>query len=218
MDKRILVIFDLDGTLFQTHLVTVPAVQQAFANFGLIPPEDTAVRSFFGKPQEDYEQWLAQSCLGCKQEVIDLANALELRYIRERGSLYSGTVETLQNLTEKGYVLALCSNGPESYVHEVVTSHQLGPFFHLICAQSNEMFPDKFVMTNYVLETLKPTTFAVIGDRKEDMLAARHFGGFAIAATYGYGAPEEWESSDARITSIMESPTALEDLFSYRQP
>jgi len=63
MSARVLVIFDLDGTLLQTQFITVPAVQQAFANFGLPIPDPAAIVSFFGRPVEDYHAWLARQSL-----------------------------------------------------------------------------------------------------------------------------------------------------------
>ena len=43
-----LIIFDVDGTLFETQYVTVPAVQQAFAGFGLPVPPNRAFARFLG--------------------------------------------------------------------------------------------------------------------------------------------------------------------------
>ena len=119
-----LVIFDIDGTLFQTACVTVPAVQQAFVAFGLTPPSSEAICSFFGRPVEDYESWLASLCpAGIAMELVDTANALELRFIREYGKLYPGTREVLSELKAGGYALALCSHGPEPDVEAVGRDH-----------------------------------------------------------------------------------------------
>ena len=54
MPKRGLLIFDLDGTLFQAHKVTVPATQRSFQDQGLPAPpaderDDAAERKGEGK-------------------------------------------------------------------------------------------------------------------------------------------------------------------------
>jgi len=49
-----LVIFDLDGTLFQTHEITVGGVQDALANLGEAPPTDEDIRAHFGEPMDAF--------------------------------------------------------------------------------------------------------------------------------------------------------------------
>ena len=207
-----LVIFDIDGTLFQTDRVTVPAVQQAFAAFGLTPPASEAVRSFFGKPVEDYEAWLARLCpAGIAEELVDTANALELRFIREHGNLYPGARDVLSELKAAGYALALCSNGPEPYVEAFVRDLDLGPFFAEVFARGVR-YADKEEMVGLILKRVGTKRFVLVGDRREDIEAAHTHGGFGIAAVYGFGDPQEWQGADACIQSIREAPRHINAL------
>jgi len=48
----------------------------------------------------------------------------------------------------------------------------------------------------------------MVGDRADDMQAARTGGYFAIGALYGW-APEELDLADIHIHDIVEVPTAL---------
>jgi phosphoglycolate phosphatase-like HAD superfamily hydrolase len=53
-----LLIFDLDGTLFRTDSVTVPAVQTSFADHGLpVPPRET-ILPLIGTPGDDLRPWV----------------------------------------------------------------------------------------------------------------------------------------------------------------
>lgn len=201
-----LVIFDIDGTLFQTACVTVPAVRHAFVAFGLTPPSSEAICSFFGKPVEDYEAWLAGLCpAGIAEELVDTANALELRYIREYGKLYPGAREVLSELKARGYALALCSNGPEPYVETFVRDLGLGDLFEEVYARGTR-YADKEEMVGLILKRLDAHRFVLVGDRREDIEAAHTHGGFGIAAVYGFGNPDEWHGADACIHSIREAP------------
>ena len=214
MKTDALLIFDLDGTLFQTERVTVPAVQAAFAAYGLAPPTEEQVCFFFGKPVEDYEAWLARQCSPeTADELVQYANALELQYIGERGCLYPGTLETLEMLRGNGYDLAICSNGPEPYVREVVRAHGLASFFPVVFARDTR-YADKEEMVGLILEEARPARFAVVGDRSEDIEAAHLHGGQGIAAVYGFGNVEEWRGADAHVHSIREVPSCAERLFS----
>ncbi len=209
-----LIIFDVDGTLFQTQYVTVPAVQQAFTSFGLAVPAAEDICSFFGKTVEAYETWLAGQCpVGHAISVIETANAFELRFIEEYGRLYPNVRETLSCLKGVGYVLAICSNGPEPYVQEVVKAHGLGDFFSDVRARGT-FYKDKAEMVGASLDLIQPKTFILVGDRRDDIEAAHYHNGRGIAATYGFGSPEEWRDADACINSISELPRCVEKFFS----
>ncbi|MHC4718430.1 MAG: HAD hydrolase-like protein, partial [Planctomycetota bacterium] len=58
----VILIFDLDGTLFHTETVTVPAARAAFAAHGLPPPDEAQICSFIGRPSAEYDAWLRTLC------------------------------------------------------------------------------------------------------------------------------------------------------------
>ena len=49
-----ILIFDLDGTLFHTETVMVPAAREAFLEHGLTPPDDAEICSFIGRTSAEY--------------------------------------------------------------------------------------------------------------------------------------------------------------------
>lgn len=203
-DASRLVIFDVDGTLFQTEQVTVPAVTQACRAFHLEPPSRDEICSYVGARVEDYEVWLARlGGPGLASELIETANRLELGFIREYGRLYPGTRETLRLLKEEGFVLAVCSNGSEPYIHEVLNTHGLMDCFSMVLLRGT-LLADKTAVVGAILDALRPRAFAVVGDREGDITAARAHQGYAIAAAYGYGDPSEWKDADALVQSIGE--------------
>jgi len=204
-----LVIFDVDGTLFQTDKVTVPAVQRTFAAYGLPMPEMEAILGFFGKSVTSYESWLANQCPpGLAPKIVEAANALELQLIGEEGKLYAGVPETLAQLRNTGYVLAVCSNGPQAYVDEVLDKHRLRSFFPIVYAR-DKRYSGKEEMVGFILNETTQEQFVVIGDRHDDIDAAHAWKGFAVAATYGYGNEEEWKNADARMDTILQAPEQL---------
>ena len=204
-----LLIFDIDGTLLQTDTVTVPAVQQAFREYGLEEPTKEAICYFFGKPVEDYENWMASlSSPEQAAEVVAHANALELQCMRQRGILYPGTFESIRHLHELGFGMAICSNGPDPYVAEFVDAHGMAPFFETVYARGNR-YKDKTEMVGLILEKHRPARFAVIGDRHDDIEAALNHGGTGIAAAYGFGNEEEHRLAHCILQSIGELPDWL---------
>ena len=211
--RNCLVIFDVDGTLLQTDRVTVPAVQRAFAAYQLPAPDRDVICSFFGQSVAAYEDWIAGQCPpGQAAEIVAATNALELRLIGEEGELYPGVRETLQQLRNDSCSLAICSNGPEAYVQEFLDAYTLRDFFPVVYAR-DARYADKKEMVGLILAETTPEQFAVIGDRHDDIAAAHAWGGYGIAAAYGFGGPEERQGADAVIETIAQAPGYLRDMF-----
>ncbi len=211
IDKQ-LAVFDIDGTLFRTECVTVPAVRRTFAARGLPLPDEAAICAFFGRSAASYEAWLAAQCPpGLAEEVIAATNELELRLIAEEGRLYDGARNALETLRDAGYRMAVCSNGPEPYVAEFLRAHGLGALFDVVQARGARRI-GKTDMLGAILNILHPEAFVVVGDRRDDIEAAHAWGGRAVAAVYGFGNEEEWRAADARIESIAEAPGCIRQL------
>lgn len=207
-----LLIFDIDGTLFQTQLVTVPAVQLTFADFGLPIPDENTIRSFFGKPVADYEAWLCGlSSPEQAARLVEATNRKELELVGEAGELYPDVRDVLEQLRGAGHLLAICSNGPEAYVAEFVRAHALTPLFHKVLARGTH-YDSKTEMAREIRREFPSLSLVVIGDRQDDIEAAHELGGVAIAAAYGFGAEHELREADAVIHAFRELPAALHAL------
>ncbi len=210
--QRALIIFDIDGTLFRADLVTVPAVQRTFDSFGLPIPEASAIESFFGKPAEEYEGWLAAQCPE-KQvaAVIEATNTLELALIGEEGALYPGVTDMLERLGAQGHTLAACSNGPDAYVDTFMDAHGVRSFFATVLARGTR-YEGKASMVRCVMESISIRPVVMVGDRRDDVDAARRNGALAIGAAYGFGGAHEIEGSDHTAKSPSDIPDLIRQL------
>ena len=208
-----LIMFDIDGTLLQTELVTVAAVRETFEAFGLPQPATATICATFGRPVEEYEAWLAAQCPERGAELVEATNARELELIGEAGRLYPGAREALTELREAGHQLALCSNGHDLYVKEFVEAHRLTGLFDMVCARGAR-YADKSAMVADILAKIPTRPAIVIGDREDDIAGAHAHGAIAIAATYGFGAPEELADADAHVAAVTEIPAVVAQLVS----
>lgn len=207
-----LIVFDIDGTLFRTELVTVPAVQRTFVAHSLPEPEAKKICSFFGRPNEEYLDWLASLC--SPQEaarIVDDTNRLELELVASEGRLYDGARDVLDALRASGYRLAVCSNGPEDYVDAFLDAHGVRGYFAAIRARGTK-YPGKVEMLKEIVDAVNVSPVVVVGDRDDDVSAARANGALVIAACYGFGLIEEHEKADSRVGDIREVPSAIERL------
>lgn len=207
-----LTVFDIDGTLLQTDLVTVPAVRQTFARYGLPVPDAADVRHFFGKPVADYEAWLAAQCPeGRAGEIIEAANARELECISETGRLYPGVKEMLDTLCIQGLRMALCSNGPQAYVDTFADAYAVRGYCDVVLARDH-YWQNKTDMLRAILEKVSARPVIVVGDRHDDIEAAHDNGGLAIGAAYGFGSPMELEDADTVVRAASDIPEAVRRL------
>ena len=107
--------------------------------------------------------------------------------------------------------LAICSNGSSRYVKHVLESQGIAPFF----AATRSRLPgdeSKAGMLDDLLGRFGRPSAVVIGDRRDDIVAAHENGARSIAAAYGYGLAEELLEADATARSPSEIPRLVESL------
>jgi phosphoglycolate phosphatase len=207
-----LVVFDLDGTLFRTDRVTVPAVQRAFERHGLDVPSPAEVCAFIGKPDADLHAWIrSRFPAGVIEDVIRSIDRDEMEGIATTGELYPGVEETLEMLSRRVAHMAICSNGPRHYVERVLSVQGIADRFEMVRSRlpSDE---GKAEMVRDVVDRFGAPHSVVVGDRREDVDAARKNEAKSIAATYGYGAPEELAGADVFAGSPREIVGLVRDL------
>ena len=207
--SRGLLIFDLDGTLFQAHTVSVPATQETFRAFGLPAPPAEQIIPFFGRPGAEWHPWLRSQCPPHLADALVAAvDRRELELVEESGQLYPGVREALAALRGTVAQMALCSNGPRDYVTRVLESQGLAACFDRV-RHRQEDGRDKPAMVAELLSHLPARPAIVVGDRWDDVAAAHENGLKAIGATYGYGALRELVEADALAYAPGELPALV---------
>lgn len=207
-----LVVFDLDGTLFQAQRVTIPAVQETFAANGLHVPGADEIGAFIGRPAAEYHQWLAGFCSPeMVHDIVSQTDRRELELIGEAGCLFPGVLEMLTALERHGYRLAMSSNAPDDYFAETLRTQGLSAFFSPALCRGTR-FSGKVEMVGFILEQTSAKRFVVVGDRRDDIECAHAYQGLAVAVTYGFGTREELADADAWADEPSEVTAAVERL------
>ena len=185
MSKAIL--FDLDGTLLQTHIHSCRAAHETLRAFGLPDISDELVIEHIGDKADAFLCALAPGFAdSAKFEALYDAN--ERAALRQSGRLYDGVPELLAALQERGYQLAICSNGSREYVETALTTTGIRrAFSRLVCAGD---FSDKTEAVEAIIRDWNIGFSVVVGDRVHDADAAKANNVPFIAAAYGYGAAE----------------------------
>ncbi len=205
-----LLIFDLDGTLYDTRTSFVPTMRTVYREYGLPYPSDDAVLAFVGEPFPVFLDWLIENGFPRgRDELAAHISRIELESIRELGALFPGVRETLKRLSQNGYILSLCTNGDRRYADAVLSACGIHHLFAEL--QTNEA--EGHTKTDLVRDLLRRVPHErafMIGDRYHDVEAGRANDCTVIGAAYGYGPPEELEAADLRIERFSELPSVLE--------
>ena len=215
MDKYQYLLFDLDGTLTDPALGITNSVMYALKKFGITPPEREALYSFIGPPLIDsFMEYYSLSAEDAKAAV-----AYYREYFREIGLLenvkYDGVDEMLSRLKAAGKTLLVATSKPEVFARKILDHFGLTQYFDFIAgALMDETRTRKHEVIAYALESFPVTDKSraiMIGDRKHDILGAKHEGIASLGVLYGFGDRAEHENAGADY--IVENVCDVAGLF-----
>lgn len=217
--KQTALLFDLDGTLVDSVPDLAMAANRLLDELGRAPVETAEVARMVG----DGVAALVERVLAARGVEAVAADAALRRftalYEKDAATLtrpYPGVEAVLDRLTAEGVRLAVCTNKIEAATRRVLEGVGLARFFSvLLCGDSlAQRKPDPAPLVA-ALDRLgaTPDVAAMVGDHRNDVLAAHGAGVPAIFARYGYGlATLGALRPDAVIDSFGELPHALEVL------
>ncbi|PWK05637.1 HAD family hydrolase [Tumebacillus permanentifrigoris] len=199
-------IFDVDGTLFQTEKVALPAFRRTFEELKRKSPSDDEILNVFGMTiPEVWETLLPDSSMDERDRANELLAHAEMELMQTgTGALYPGVQKTLQTLRDAGVKLFTASNGELRYVETVIETQGLLPLFDkLYCAGAYKTEKKQDLVQLLLREQhLDPDNTAMIGDRRSDITAGLANGLFTIGCDFGFAKPHELDQADQVITSF----------------
>lgn len=196
------VIFDLDGTLFQTETILVPALHSTFDYLeglgeweGGAPVEEYL--SILGAPLPEVWRRLLPGASAATRVQADRVFLQRLIYeVRTgKGRLFSGVERTLSILSERGCKLFIASNGLEDYVREICRALQIEQYFTDLYSLGRFPCQSKTELVRLLMDDYHIETAVLAGDRRSDLEAAKANGCLFIGCCFGYS--EEGELADA---------------------
>jgi phosphoglycolate phosphatase len=183
-----LIIFDWDGTLMDSEAKIVSCLRSSIEKLGLEPRDDLQLKDIIG--------------LGLTKAILqlypDLAEAKIKLFIDEyrdqfleknttSSTLFDGVVEMLQNLKQKGLLLAIATGKGRNGLDRILNNTQLASLFDSTrCADETLSKPDPLMLTE-ILDELKITVeqSLMIGDTVYDLEMANNIGMQSVAVTHG---------------------------------
>lgn len=186
-----LAVFDLDGTLNQTHLYSVKAGYKAIEAMGLCPANytDAMFIACLGKRGEDYTRELIPNI---DDEGIQKYLAFEMEYekecIAEGADCFPGVRESLKTLRDAGWAIGVCSNSKLPYINMVLDALGIQELIDYRQELINGL--TKKETLQLLLNRTAPQKAVMVGDRIYDKEAAEFNNIPFVGCLYGY-TPDE---------------------------
>ena len=214
-NENILVVFDVDGTIFKAKEIFLPAIKQVLSENAIQGYSEDELLKFVGMPYKEFEDWQQQLTIKTTyKEFTTRLQELELKNIISDGELYKGVIELFTILKEAKYSLAICTNARKEYLETIFNKFNLFNFF----SEDNILYPEKFsvhtdkqYMLSYIKQITKPFKCYMIGDRFYDSEAAQKNGFTFIGVNYGYGYEEIKYRADFLIREIEDITKIISD-------
>lgn len=205
------ILFDLDGTLTDPREGITRSIAYALERMGREPPPLDRLTFAIGPP-------MRRSLATLLGDETPAAVEQALAHYRERfaevglfeNAVYDGIAETLAALGETGATLFVATSKPQVYAERIVRHFGLDRHFAAIHGcELDGTREDKRDLLAHLLphHGVQPAGAVMIGDRSNDMVAARHHGVRAVGVLWGFGSREELEAAGA--DALCDSPRGL---------
>ena len=188
--SKVIVIFDVDGTINQTEVYAVKAYRKALEEVGKTGFSDKEFIERIGAPfEQDVRYFFGEN----QSEQVEIFKTLIQKYwidgMKESAKTFEGIHQMLEELKEKGYKLAICSNASKWELDVILRKLEVNDYFDVIQGVT-EKNNKKYSLEELLLRE-KPELAVMVGDRSYDKEAARYNQIPFVGCKYGYGKPEE---------------------------
>ncbi|MEL0629505.1 phosphoglycolate phosphatase [Psychromonas aquatilis] len=201
IDKKA-ILFDLDGTLIDSAPDLALAINHMLTSIGREEISPTIIRSWVGNGASV----LVQRGLSGQTEIdpdldpalLEKSLAIFLDFYAKNLCVdtvtYPNVVPSLHALKDKGYQLAIVTNKPYDFIQPILDGLSLNGLFSLLVGGDSleKRKPDPLPL-HYACEKLGVTVeqCVMVGDSKNDILAANAANMQSIGLTYGYNYGED---------------------------
>lgn len=197
-----LVMYDLDGTLFDTASEIAAAVNLTLAEYGAEAVDEWRVRAWIGHGAVKLieEAWRTMKPGAKLDEVMATFTRHYHETVGKSSKPYPYVMETLKQVKALGIKQAVITNKESTFTQRVLAMHGLDEFFDLVISGDTLAVrkPNPAVI-QYCLNTLKQTAeqSVFVGDSDIDVATAKAAGVECWAVPYGYNSGRDIQQAGA---------------------
>ncbi|RLL43639.1 HAD family hydrolase [Oceanobacillus piezotolerans] len=212
-------IFDMDGTLFQTDKILEISLEDTFNYLRTLNKWDTETpietyREIMGVPlPKVWETLLPSHSIEDRKQT----DAYFLRRLVEninsgKGALYPNVQEVFLYLKERNYSIYIASNGLIKYLEAIVHYYQLDNWVTETFSIEQIESWNKSDLVKSIIEKYDITDAAVVGDRLSDINAAKDNSLISIGCNFDFAQEGELSQADWIINDLDELKALLPKL------
>lgn len=206
------VFFDLDGTLLDTSVGVIKALDYIESEYHLPKLTVDVKQSFIGPPiQDSFQRHYGLT----KERAWELATAWRDAYkdiFLLEAVPYDGIFDVLRFCREHGIRTGVATNKREDYTRKLLEHFQFAPLFDYIAGTDMEGKLKKSDLIRLCMEKVGVSDgkrCLMVGDTMDDWKAAEQAGVRFLGVTYGFGFDEE---TDAPTVPIVKNSA---DIINY---
>ncbi|MFB6348171.1 phosphoglycolate phosphatase [Moraxella sp. ZJ142] len=205
--QKSLIIFDLDGTLIDSAVDLAAAVNRMYGKLNLPTMPIDTIKSWVGNGSVKLvERALAahqQTAQQVDSQALSAAHEIFLAEYAccstEQTQAYEGVSVGLNALVDAGYTLAICTNKPTRYLPEILAHFGWSDSFTIVIGGDSlavkKPNPEPLLYICQQLGIL-PKQAVMVGDSKNDILAAQAANITTLALRYGYNYGEPIDNTN----------------------
>src|SRR3990167_9435003 len=196
-----LIIFDWDGTLYDSSHFIVSCVQEAARRAEVMIPPTHVVRQMIGL---SFDEALKRAIPDLSSEKTAKLRAIYRQCVMEadtiKPALFPKAKQTVQALFDAGYWLAIATGKGRAGLNADLTSLDLQSFFLTTrCAEETQSKPHPQMLFEIMDELGVPSEKTLmVGDTEYDVQLAKNAGVDAVAATYCVHKKEHLDAFDVK--------------------
>lgn len=211
-------LFDLDGTLLDSVPDIAQAIDRMLLELGHSAAGEALVRHWVGNGSRLLVQRALAAAFGVAEEAVDAAavDAAQAIFMRhygtcctERSTLYPGVYAALEHWGGQGLAMACVTNKPARFTEVLLDHFDLRRFMPVAVSGDTLTVrkPDPTLLLHACARLgISAARAGMIGDSRNDVLAARAAPMPVACVTYGYnyGRPVAQERPDLVVDSLLE--------------
>ena len=214
MKNTELILFDFDGTIFDTGDGITRGVAFALSHFGIEVKDLSVLHPFVGPPLKDsFNRYYGLNDEQCA-DGVDFYRQYYTKHGLAQCHPYEGIEHMLASVKAAGKIVLLATSKPQKFAEEILRNHDLLKYFDAVNgATMDEKRNDKSDVIAYALESyagIPRENMLMVGDTKYDTAGANKQGIDCVGVLYGYGSRAELENEGTKY--IVATVKELEDL------
>lgn len=182
-----LLVFDWDGTLFDSTAIIVEAIQKAVADVGGKVPDKKDAAWVIGMGLKDAIAHIGSDIPKLKIPIVMARYLYHYSKLQDQVRLFDGTLDMLQALKNQGYLLAVATGKSRRGLNEAMQHTDLrGMFDSTRTADETAGKPDPLMLHEIMDELdVAPERTLMIGDTVHDLQLALNAQTASVAVSFG---------------------------------